>query len=153
MPLTCIYPHISPNRGRRIWKCKYCFKTQIAGANAKNKEKHLLRIYKISKHRNKVPINLIDKHIGRKDNASTIPIRETNYAINLITIIHRNPFTKALIYFAVICQVSFFLVISTLFIEFLKNLYPAIEKILLFASNIVCKYILEIYTAKKQEKV
>ena len=125
----------------------------MAGANAKNKEKHLLGIYGIFKHRNKVPINLIDKHIRRKDNASTILIRETNYAINLVIIVYRNPFTEAFIYFAVICQVSFSLVTSTLFIEFLKNLYLTIEKILLFASNTVCKYILEMYTAKKQEKV
>ena len=75
----------------------------MAGANAKNKEKHLLRIYKISKHRNKVPINLIDKHIRRKDNASIVLIRETNYAINLVIIVYRNPFTEAFIYFAVIC--------------------------------------------------
>ena len=113
----------------------------------------MLRTHKIFKHKNKVLINLIDKHIRRKDNASIVLIRETNYAINLVIIAYRNPFTEALIYFTVICQVSFSLVTSTLFIKFLKNLYPTIEKILLFALNTVYKYILEIYIAKKQEKV
>jgi hypothetical protein len=125
----------------------------MAGANAENKEKHLLGTHGISKHGNKVPVNPMDKHIRQKDDASTVPIRETDYAINLVTTVHRNPFTEALVYFAVICQVSFSLVTSTLFIEFLKNLYPAIEKILPSASNTVRKYVLEMYTARKQEKV
>jgi len=65
---------------------------------------------------------------------------------------HRNPFTEALVYVAVLCQLSFSLVISTIFIEFLKQLYPAIEKILLLASNIACKYIINIYNARKLKK-
>ena len=65
---------------------------------------------------------------------------------------HRNPFTEALVYVAVLCQLSFSLVISTIFIEFLKQLYPAIEKILLSASNIARKYIIDMYNARKLEK-
>ena len=65
---------------------------------------------------------------------------------------HRNPFTEALVYVAVLCQLSFSLITSTIFIEFLKQLYPAIEKILLLASNIACKYIINIYNARKLKK-
>jgi hypothetical protein len=60
----------------------------MAGANAKNKEKHLKGIYKITRHGNKVLINLINKHIRPKDNASAIPIREGDYIINLVIIMH-----------------------------------------------------------------
>jgi len=65
---------------------------------------------------------------------------------------HRNPFTEALVYVAVLCQLSFSLITSTIFIEFLKQLYPAIEKILLSASNIARKYIIDMYNARKLEK-
>jgi len=66
--------------------------------------------------------------------------------------VHRNPFTEALVYVAVLCQLSFSLITSTIFIEFLKQLYPAIEKILLSASNIARKYIIDMYNARKLEK-
>jgi len=72
--------------------------------------------------------------------------------MNLITAIHRNPFIKALIYVAVLCQLSFSLIISIIFIKFLKQLYPTIEKILPLASNTTCKYIINIYNAKKLKK-
>jgi len=75
----------------------------MSSANAENKERHLKGTYRITWHKNKVPINLIDKHIQPKEDASLVLIREGNYTINLVIIIYRNPFTKALIYFAVIC--------------------------------------------------
>jgi len=65
---------------------------------------------------------------------------------------HRNPFTEALVYVAILCQLSFSLVISTIFIEFLKQLYPAIEKIFLLAFNITRKYIIDMYNTKKLKK-
>jgi hypothetical protein len=121
--------------------------------NQQNKERHLKGTYGITRHGNKVPINPIDKHIQPKEDASSVLIREGDYTINLVTIVHRNPFTKALVYFAVICQLSFSLVTSTLFIEFLKQLYPTIDKILLLASNTIRKYIIKMYIARKQEKL
>jgi hypothetical protein len=125
----------------------------MSGANAENKERHLKGTHGITRHGNKIPINPMDKHIQPKEDASSVPIQEGDYTINLVTTVHRNPFTEALVYFAVICQLSFSLITSMIFIEFLKQLYPAIDKILPSASNIIRKYIIEMYMARKQEKL
>jgi hypothetical protein len=95
----------------------------------------------------------MDKHIKPKDDDSAVPSREADYTINLVTAVHRNPFTEGLVYFAVICQMSFTLVTSTIFMAFLKKLYPSIEKILPSAANTIRKHIIEMYTKRKAEKL
>jgi hypothetical protein len=142
-----------PNRGRRVWKCKHCNETQFAGANGDNKINHLRVVHGITQHGNKAPINPMDKHVKPKEGNEAVSIRESDYTINLVTAVHRNPFTEALVHFAVICQLSLSLITSTIFIEFLKKLYPAIEKILPTASNTIRKYIIEMYMARKKEKL
>ena len=92
----------------------------------------------------------MDKYIKPRDDNRAVLIRELDYTINLVTTVHKDPVTEALVYFAVLCQLSFSLVTSTLFIEFLKTLYPTIEKILLSASDTIRKYIIEMYTVRKQ---
>jgi hypothetical protein len=67
--------------------------------------------------------------------------------------VHKNPFQDALVYFAVLCQLSLSLVTSIIFIEFLKQLYPAIQKILPLASDIIRKLIIETYAGKKEQKI
>ncbi len=148
-----LYITTGPNRGRRVWKCKHCSETQFAGANGKNKINHLKLAHGISQHGNKVPINPMDKHIKPRDDNRAVLIRESDYTINLVTTVHKDPITEALVYFAVLYQLSFSLVTGTLFIEFLKTLYPTIEKILLSASDTIRKYIIEMYTARKQQKL
>jgi hypothetical protein len=56
----------------------------------------------ITKTGNKIPINPMDKHVKPRDDDKAIPVREAKYTINLVTTVHKTPFTNALIYLTVI---------------------------------------------------
>lgn len=136
-----------------MWKCAHCNEVQFATANGDNKIEHLRSIHCITKSGNKVPSNPMDKHIDQAFQYNEPTIRQSEYSVNLITAVHKNPFQDALVYFAVLCQLSLSLVTSTIFIEFLKQLYPAIQKILPSASDTIRKLIIATYTGKKEQKI
>jgi hypothetical protein len=108
-------------------------------------------VHGITQHGNKKPINPLDKHVKATWDTSRQPIIKKD-TINVVTTIHAKPFTDALIYWCVIARLSFSLVTSSLFFDFLKLLYPAIDKTLPHASNSIRKYIIEKYEAKKEAK-
>src|SRR5260370_17408018 len=95
----------------------------------------------------------MDKHVKPKEGNEAVLIRAFDLTTNLVTAVYRNPFTEVLVHFDVICELYLSLITSTIFIEFLKKLYPAIEKVLPTASNTIRKYIIEMYIARKKEKL
>ena len=94
----------------------------------------------------------MDRHVKPRDDDRAVPVREAEYTINLVTTVKQTPVTNALIYLTVIAQLSFNFVSSIIFIEFLKTIYPAIEKILPSAGNTVRKHIIEMYNDYKATK-
>jgi len=108
--------------------------------------------HSITKARNKIPINLINKHVKLRDDDKVVPIREAEYKINLVTIVYKLAFTNYLVYLTVIAQLSFNFVTSVIFIEFLKTIYLAIDSMLPLASNTIRSYIIEMYNEYKAIK-
>ena len=94
----------------------------------------------------------MDKHLKPRSDAKAVPVREAEYSVNLKTTVHKAPFTEALIYFTVLCQLSFNLVTSIIFTEFLKTMYPTVEKVLPQAANTIRQYILTMFNEYKKAK-
>jgi hypothetical protein len=139
-------------RCRKIWHCVHCDETQYAEANCRNKENHLLKAHRISKHGNKVPQQPLDRYIKRDGTDPTPPpLRQSEAYVNLTTSVMRDPFTDALIAFLVICQMALSLVANEVFLEFLEQLYPTIRKILPHSSHTILEYIINAFKARKQK--
>jgi hypothetical protein len=138
-------------RCRKIWHCAHCDETQYAEANCRNKESHLLKAHRISKHGNKVPQQPLDRYIKRDGTNATPPLRQSEAYVNLTTSVMRDPFTDALITFLVICQMALSLVANEVFLEFLEQLYPTIRKILPHSSHTIREYIINAFKARKQK--
>jgi hypothetical protein len=145
-----------PLRNRRYWHCKHCNELQFSSANSSNKEAHLLNVHNISKHGNRVPKNtLAFKNAIEASAESTTPsttstIRQAEGFGNLAVNVLVEPFKKTLIAFLVICHMPFSLVGNLIFLEFLKILFPAIEK-LMPCSTTVREWIMDAFKDKRED--
>jgi hypothetical protein len=101
----------------------------------------------------------MDYHTKKQAAASsTTPSTESTLRTveKFTSLTHRvvsDPFRTALITFLVICQLPFAFVVNTLFVEFLKVLYPAIETLIPKAGDTIRGWVLDAYRARKQDLI
>lgn len=129
--------------------CNWCPEVQHLTANSDNKVAHLRGKHGITKDGRKEPW----KHVTKEEaagNVKRVSLRgEKEGVSNLVQVVQLNPFKSALIAWIVICQLSLSLAVNDLFVEFLKTIYPSIDKILPSATKTIRRWIMEAYEARK----
>ena len=140
-------------RNRRIQKCKHYDKTQYSEANPRNKEGHLKRVHGITELGKQIPSRPMDKFTAGKATSATASNRRSESSIQLTTTVILPDFKAALITLVVLCQLSFYLVVDQIFIEFLKTIFPMIEEIIPSSSNTIRAWILEAFKERKAKMI
>lgn len=125
-------------------------------ANNDNKTAHLLKVHGISKTGRRVPraspfLQSNQNTESTANNRVQEPgIRQAEAYVSFPTQVLINPFKDALIAFICICQISLGAMVSSLFVEFLRVIYPPITKLLPKATDTIRSWIMEAFNKRKE---
>jgi hypothetical protein len=106
----------------------------------------LQRVHSITKRGNKVP-----KPNLHTPNDKQTSLRDSEKFVQLSVLVGKAAFVNALVKFLVICQIALSLATNAVFLEFLRLLFPAIDKLMPKSSNTIRGWIMEAYNSRKLE--
>lgn len=136
-----------------MWKCKHCNELQFATANNRNKEAHLDKRHRITKHGNKTPRPnpFRGTYLSNAPAEPQEPIRQSEAYVQLPVIIKSTVFQDALVAFIVLCHLAISLIESTVFIELLTVLYPSLgQSKLLPGKDTMRAWIIDAFEVRKK---